>query len=66
MTTGAWYAIPAIAVTKPRVAARLYAGAVEATPMTTLDMKPSAPVFSPFWSGGVSSPSIATDATALG
>ncbi len=33
--------------------------------MTTLDMKPSAPVFSPFWSGGVSSDSTAYVATGL-
>src|SRR6266516_7021125 len=33
---------------KPSVAARLYAGAVDATPMTRLDSSPSAPDFRPF------------------
>src|SRR5579872_3376460 len=37
--------------TKPSVAARLYAGAVEATPMTTLDTRPRAPAFKPFSAG---------------
>src|ERR1700728_407492 len=32
----------------PRVAARLYAGAVEATPMTVAETSPTAPVLSPF------------------
>ena len=35
------------AATKPSVAARLYPGAVEATPMTTLETKPIAFFFSP-------------------
>jgi hypothetical protein len=35
------------AATKPRVAARLYPGAVEATPITTLDTKPIAFFFKP-------------------
>ena len=34
--------------TNPRVAARLYAGAVEATPTTTEEMSPRAPRFQPF------------------
>ena len=34
--------------TKPSVAARLYAGAVEATPTTTEEMSPRAPPLSPF------------------
>jgi len=34
--------------TNPRVAARLYAGAVEATPTTTEEMSPRAPPFRPF------------------
>ena len=38
---------PTASATAPIVAARLYAGAVEATPMTTLDIRPSAPPFSP-------------------
>jgi hypothetical protein len=33
---------------RPRVAARLKAGAVEAVPITTLDKSPMAPDFSPF------------------
>ena len=39
---------PIATTTKPSVAARLYAGAVEATPMTTLEIRPSAPVLRPF------------------
>ena len=38
---------PTASATAPIVAARLYAGAVEATPITTLDIRPSAPPFSP-------------------
>ena len=38
---------PTASTTAPIVAARLYAGAVEATPITTLDIRPSAPPFSP-------------------
>src|SRR6476646_10003240 len=38
---------PTASTTALMVAARLYAGAVEATPMTTLDIRPSAPPFSP-------------------
>src|SRR5215213_7313046 len=38
---------PTAAATKPKVAARLYPGAVEATPITTLERKPSAPPLSP-------------------
>src|ERR1700733_2142352 len=45
-TTGA--PRPTTATMNPSVAARLYAGAVEATPMTTLDTRPSAPVLRPF------------------
>ena len=37
ITAGAWNPIPATATTKPSVAARLYPGAVEATPMTRLE-----------------------------
>ena len=47
MMIGAWNPIPTTAVTAPRVAARLYAGAVEATPITMLETNPSAPAFSP-------------------
>ena len=39
---------PIATTTKPSVAARLYAGAVEATPMTMLEIRPSAPALSPF------------------
>ena len=46
MMIGAWNR-PRWRRREPSVAARLYAGAVEATPMTTLDMKPSAPAFRP-------------------
>ena len=43
---------PAMAMTtKPKVAARLYAGAVEATPTTTEEMKPRAPPLSPLSPG---------------
>src|SRR5579875_491897 len=38
---------PTAATTKKRVAARLYAGAVEATPMATLDARPRAPGLRP-------------------
>src|SRR6476661_8259244 len=38
---------PTARATAPMVAARLYAGAVEATPITTLDIRPSAPPLSP-------------------
>jgi hypothetical protein len=38
---------PTKATMKPSVAARLYAGAVDATPMTTLETSPSAPDLSP-------------------
>jgi hypothetical protein len=36
-----------VATTKPRPAARLQAGAVEATPTTTFDTSPRAPLFRP-------------------
>src|SRR6478752_3099592 len=38
---------PPPATTNPRLAARLYAGAVDAVPTTTLDTRPSAPPLSP-------------------
>src|SRR5271165_664686 len=38
---------PTAMTTKVRVAARLYAGAVEATPITMLETRPSAPLFRP-------------------
>ncbi len=38
ITAGAWKPIPPTATTNPRVAARLYPGAVDATPMTRLEM----------------------------
>ena len=38
MTAGLWTPIPATATMNPTVAARLYPGAVDATPMTTLLM----------------------------
>src|ERR1035438_3812200 len=44
-TSGAFR--PTAMTTKVRVAARLYAGAVEATPITTLETRPSAPPFRP-------------------
>src|SRR5450631_2230815 len=37
----------AVATTNPRLAARLYAGAVDATPTTMLDTSPSAPPLRP-------------------
>src|ERR1039458_3237725 len=46
VTTGAWR--PIATTTKPSVAAMLYAGAVEATAMTMLEIRPSAPVLRPF------------------
>src|SRR5215472_17828355 len=39
--------MPATRAINPSVAARLYAGAVEATPMTTVEISPSAPDLSP-------------------
>ena len=39
---------PIATTTKPSVAAKLYAGAVEAMPITTLETNPSAPVLRPF------------------
>ncbi len=42
---GAWK--PTSSATKPSTAARLYPGAVEATPMTTLETKPIALLFNP-------------------
>ncbi len=45
----------------PSVAARLYAGAVDATPMMTLDSRPSAPDLSPFSTGA--SPGVISSAT---
>src|SRR5579871_2870637 len=47
---------PTDAATTPSDAARLYPGAVEATPMTTLEMNPSAPDFRPFSSAVPGSP----------
>ena len=46
----------AVATTHPRVAARLYAGAVDATPTTTLDSRPSTPPLSPLPTGELSAP----------
>ena len=37
-TAGAWKPMPVTATMNPRVAARLYAGAVEATAMTRFEM----------------------------
>ena len=48
ITAGAWNPIPWTATTNPSVAARLYPGAVDATPITRLDTQPRAPVFRPF------------------
>ena len=48
---------PTFTAIRPSVAARLYAGAVDATPMTMLEMSPSAPDLRPFSatsSGGAS------------
>src|SRR5882757_4349125 len=42
---------PETTTIRPRLAARLYAGAVEAIPMTTLDTSPIAPPLSPFSPG---------------
>ena len=39
---------PTAITTKPSVAARLYAGAVDASPTPTLAQKPIAPLFRPF------------------
>ena len=41
---------PPLATISPSVAARLYAGAVDAIPTTTLDSRPSAPPLSPLLS----------------
>src|SRR3954470_6175308 len=42
---------PTNATTKPSVAARLYAGATEATPMTVVEKRPSAPDLRPLSRG---------------
>ena len=47
MIAGDLSPMPATATTSPSVTARLYAGAVEAMPMTTLDSMPTALVFRP-------------------
>src|SRR5438552_1886988 len=46
-TAGAWTPTPPSATMKPSVAASEYAGAVEATPITTLERKPIAFFFRP-------------------
>ncbi len=51
---------PIAMTTKPRVAARLYAGAVEATPTTTEEMKPRAPSFRPLSPGSSDFASVAS------
>ena len=52
-TAGAWVPTPPTATSRPSVAASEYAGAVEATPIATLEAKPIAPARSP--RGGASS-----------
>jgi hypothetical protein len=47
LATGA--CVPTSPTTLPRAEVRLYAGAVEATAMTMLEMRPSAPTLRPFW-----------------
>src|SRR4051794_40113396 len=47
ITAGPWSPRPPTATMKPSVAARLYAGAVDATAMTMPEMNEMAPVFSP-------------------
>src|ERR1700735_4787706 len=57
-TAGACVPTPATATSSPSVAAIEYAGAVDETPITTLDRKPIAPVFSPAGSAtGATAPS---------
>ena len=64
ITAGAWNPIPPTATTNPSVAARLYPGAVDATPITRLDTQPSAPVFRPFSPAPAPSGSLAGIGTA--
>src|SRR6185312_4259946 len=52
-TAGAWRPTPATATMKPSVAARLYAGAVDAIAMTRFEMYPSASGFRPLLPGTV-------------
>src|SRR5438128_2144437 len=57
--TGEWS--PTAATMRPSVAAMLYAGAVEESPMTTEENSPSAPALSPFSPGPGPSASGAAD-----
>ena len=52
-TAGACTPTPATATMKPSVAARLYAGAVDATAMTRFEMYPIALRLRPLWPGSV-------------
>ena len=54
---------PLLATTRPRLAARLYAGAVEATPTTIEDSRPTAPAFRPLPSAASGNPSGALPST---
>ncbi len=49
------------AATRPSDTARLYAGAVEATPMTMLETRPRAPVLRPFAPGAPDAPTVVSD-----
>src|SRR2546429_6300188 len=52
-TAGAWKPTPATATMKPSVAARLYAGAVDAIAITRFEMYPSASGLRPLLPGTV-------------
>src|SRR5664280_1730434 len=56
---------PPLATTRPRLAARLYAGAVEAIPTTTLDTRPRAPDFRPLSDAASGNPSGAAFASCV-
>lgn len=55
---------PPLATTNPRLAARLHAGAVDATPTAIADISPIAPVFSPLPSAASGNSSGALSTTA--
>src|SRR5664279_3153289 len=57
---------PTRATIRPSVAARLYAGAVDATPMTTLERSPIAPVFSPLPPSSVERPCVPAVVVTMG
>jgi hypothetical protein len=56
-TAGAWVPTPATATSSPSVAASEYAGAVDATPIATLEANPIAPARRP--GGGLPIDSVA-------